>query len=858
MYKKYFDQYKKLKYEYLNLKKSNNNLSGGFTFLQNNDAYEIIQLFDLKYIIDNMGGENLYDNDKFKSILYNITGMKQNLAKSRFDNLISNKKKELNEIYTKNKDLFDYIADDEVNQYKNTYITVLKMLEPIFKDKLWTLVFEKKKHNVNNKIITEDSVIEKNVKRSIFNYYNDTDFSEQDNVIVVRKQDNVIVFSNGNRDTAKCYIFDISSFQLNLVNDEITINKIRNMREIEPSFGSFSEIQVDKFILSINQIKNILSILYSKLCVVSNDEIKTYGIKNNELNKELASYISKLININSNEFTKLNHLIYAHVFTNKLHFLFMRAMPSSDKYNIGHNVFYNSKENEKDGEIYTSPEVIYAYNYFKRIDFQDKLMKDNIKFSPKEIADEFKKELVDFYKGQDELTQILYNYKYSQPYGEKYYINWPNIILCAYILHIIINTTNIHINKFSVYNQLISVAGSVSMDVDENLTEKIKTLLLNKTLPKDLNKIKFSPLNYMKTYVESPENYKHTFSSCGETATMNLMNYILIRENGMFYIPDNASSIIVEFYKKFPSIDNIILNQSESTMFWAKLIANQRDVMYAKGDDSFKCEIRSLPKNIATLLDILIPNTLSKENKDIIYSNNDLSWDKYYEAIAQFISSISPTTNSNIINENSSYRLIIDDNYTIEFSGTHSVFVPTILKLNDSFSYVDLFHDIDRTHENNDIVLKLISSYNNFTIFNYNESLNKLVTDKYEEIIKKIFHLYYIEPMKNIGLDNFQLIGKAFNRIYLTLNNIYFSKNISNKIKIYIATYYYIKCNEILFSISHEKTRRFDNIPTLEYVMPNSNSFGIFVHDIIIKEYGIQQYHQFLSNPKQFIETIFN
>jgi hypothetical protein len=95
-----------------------------------------------------------------------------------------------------------------------------------------------------------------------------------------------------------------------------------------------------------------------------------------------------------------------------------------------------------------------------------------------------------------------------------------------------------------------------------------------------------------------------SFQSCGETTTLNLVNYLLLDPvNDLFHVPDNANTNLVQFYEKYNTIKHMIANKQDTLELWGKLISNVKGVQYNRDTN---VEILPSVEHIVNLLIYLL------------------------------------------------------------------------------------------------------------------------------------------------------------------------------------------------------------------------------------------------------------
>jgi Leucine-rich repeat (LRR) protein len=194
---------------------------------------------------------------------------------------------------------------------------------------------------------------------------------------------------------------------------------------------------------------------------------------------------------------------------------------------------------------------------------------------------------------------------------------------------------------------------TISTDFSPENKGKINNFLLNIG--------HYKPLEYIT--IDYKKNGKiYTFSTCGETTLLNLLNFYFIGDYGTFNIKDTYSSPLISFYRKYTNMMEQLENEIQTTNDWLNVVSNLDLNVYDKEGDiipnkeniekilkiilnsdeqdlsdiltnikNFKTEIR---KNTVDEFEILVENiilNLRKEHAYIKYinssSNKKISWD---------------------------------------------------------------------------------------------------------------------------------------------------------------------------------------------------------------------------------------
>jgi hypothetical protein len=899
----YSNLYNKLKSEYLDLK-SKNKLRGGFVYIPPKIGIEIINYFDIKYVLDILSNGpidqqiNKY-NEKFRNIIFNFIEIKdKNMSPENFVTYMKMNskpiKKTLEKLYQENKKLFDEIADkdyiyDKNIMWQNKNLTekdkkILNLMEKEidsleYEDKKRLYFFEKKKGeltqyilvNINNvfetklwqiiekKNVEDNKITSKITNKSFFNYYNDVEF-DQNGDVVVANIFNIPIFTNGSIENASYYQFGNTFGKYDKNKHANNITKIKqNLLDIKPNFKIIEGYNPINFIQNINNIQNFLNTLYNFILVPDDNTKRYFEISDGDkiLNKKVYGYISTFFNIKTGLFTKLNPLIFACITAEEIDLLYNKpTSKSSPVNNVPIDYLYKSDEVKIDRVAVNNLKLLKAYNYFKRLNLVEQPNITNVKMSPKKLESEFLNDLNNYHDNRIEFNRVITNILHSDNSLKK--IGWDRIILNAYMLHIIINTNIIPLNKIYAFN-LICLQFPEKNNDDNNDIENLEKILLNKSISKiNIKKSKFILHKYAMVDLSDKKKEIYSFNTCGETTIMNLINYVLIHENGNFVVPNNASEKLKEFYRSFPSINSIENNYKEALYLWSIMVANIKDIEYAKEGNELSCELRSLPKNMATLLDTLIPNSLDQADIEIIKGNNDPFDIIYYNIIGKFITKNDSTIKINNGKYKSSDALIIDDTLVLNFSGRHSLLNYIENVYNSYFDIIgDLANAINITNEYITQYMEIV--YKSFICNNYEFIVKyKKIYDRYIKYIQNYNNkLYDINsvimfiPSERSYFESFNYINKTFNQIYKILEIICFKQNINIKIKLSSAIEFYIEYNKKLKEM-FENNKIGDEFV---YILPNSKIFLVLINDLI-KEYNDKEhyflYQEFITNPEDF------
>jgi hypothetical protein len=295
-------------------------------------------------------------------------------------------------------------------------------------------------------------------------------------------------------------------------------------------------------------------------------------------------------------------------------------------------------------------------------------------------------------------------------------------------------------------------------------------------------------------------NKVYTFHTCGESATLNLLNYLLLDDNGIFIIPKNAIQKIKDFYKKYPNIKKMHSRGGKQVIEdWTLLISNIKNINYIKDNIELVPNI----KNIFELFNYLIPNNYIIKN-DIV--------DNFINLIKIFNKNVK----TEIVTNTNEKVIIIFDDFIISMSDVHCYVTDNTKKSSDYFFNDDMCIK-DIIFRNNRIVSNISSI---IKIYNLNE---KLFLE--ESIINKInSNNIYIKVLFSYVPQNADYYSKSIKIVSNATLSLLRNKLISEKIIIYIIDYFnsidYNKNIEIISNIIYN----IDDIINLEHNI-NSNKF---------------------------------
>lgn len=161
----------------------------------------------------------------------------------------------------------------------------------------------------------------------------------------------------------------------------------------------------------------------------------------------------------------------------------------------------------------------------------------------------------------------------------------------------------------------------------------------------------YKVLPYINTTFVKNDNIKYSFSTCGETTLLNLLNYYL-SDKGIKTIDitdSDYSKQLKKFYNKYPTIDSQFDNVLTTTNDWLKVVSNlegKTNLYNKKGDIHNKLE------NIVFVLQEIL-NSSFENIKDLL---NDINKDIPLEIVKE---------------DNKEIEFIIDDQLNVFFRPGH-------------------------------------------------------------------------------------------------------------------------------------------------------------------------------------------
>jgi hypothetical protein len=516
-------------------------------------------------------------------------------------------------------------------------------------------------HVIENQLSFNDTITDV-IKLNITAYFplyglTENAFLSESLIIANRYMD--IIYSNVIEDTSPTYYLLSDDMVFKLV-DSDTIKKIEYMR----NQNRIKTIMDNDIILESHiSIRSKIRILLENL-----DKLNPISeIENSYISPALYSFLKLIYNHNSNEYTNIVPLIFTFVFINRFRILYDMAVtvtkPTENNYDIhviserhktnapgfvqiiidtfkkndisdrkgkGEIVLKNSKYgiynpidrmqmntmikgyySHKIADIIKVDLVAYlhAYNYFSILKNRPgKFEVKNIKRHPgivyMELISNVCKLIMmceDANKQMNKALQILRSDE--TPICA--------IILMDYYLEIISKKTNIMINKISQINMLFNYQDHrIEFDSSEEKIKLIDQWLFSRGLG---SKSKFEQITDNTVHVDS-----YQYPNCGESTIMNILNYLLIKEDGGFKIIDTCmSDELILFYKKYPNMDTMIRQRYKVSNDFALLLSERSHMRYGIIYYKDKCEIAPNIENVIKILRKLFTIDFGEESFDI-------------------------------------------------------------------------------------------------------------------------------------------------------------------------------------------------------------------------------------------------
>jgi len=681
-------------------------------------------------------------------------------------------------------------------QYREQSIHIIQQLAITFDKLFWDKIFK----------IDKDSLI-----KSIFVFYGNPDLSlsESDTIMIVDRND-YILYRNGdiyNTILTRYFEFDSTRFTTTSIIDKERITRI--------------VIKSDhKFLMPISPIYTSeltlydISILYDSITTAINGLIMISHIddvtltKESELLPNTTKFLGILFNTKRGEFTNRNNMMYTILFCNKLK-LFMdlvsnvltnrldlslsndvrieTLLPTMNRTLIDDTseTVYNvstSKDLLVDQQLYDiirpdTGSIIKAYNYFNLVTLTNKIDTDSVKCDPLQMLYLFLVELKTFLIGIVQFkTELLTLSVFQNSYVNDHPDEFVKLFVYAYIVHVIRDKSNIHISKIRTIETFLNI--------DSDNINTINIINTNNYNPNDL-KLSMTIGRWIENTSMSKPSYRRvkeysdtrvgneTFPGCGETLTLNVMNYILLDpDTGKFVLPPNSSKKLIEYYSKRQTIDDVLKSERQSVDDWATLISKRPKIKY--NNKKHECELIPSAENVLCLF------------LSLIHFKNVKS--QGIEGLLEFVKTADPKIRASVLNEDN------DEDYDPDFE---------ILLLNDfsaKFSEqhgeMDMYVDPKDRYKN--------KRYIKWATYKYYDVLQTLHDAANEDVITRLIFLEKLDLVQskevmriiNINLNFFMyaLRYSSYDTIYGIMFNDYSSSELMNIFLTCIGTSQYC-CN---------------------------------------------------------------
>lgn len=445
----------------------------------------------------------------------------------------------------------------------------------------------------------------------------------------------------------------IQAFQYN--NDDIFRNFLLNVRKSGyPFFNRLKDIIYKNFqgqilyqnninivlsIIFINKLDYVISLLYNLDTLISCDLTNYYDYKKNK---------TKLNNFNEIK----SDLLFDYI--NAFDYLMIESIQSIESFDklkeILNSTFPNIDINFQDqidefntfmkilSIIYeyidTQPDIIDQYNYSLYIDkYKDFDVHDNTN-TKKSLMTFIKKYNYNTIKNKLalKLSCLIYLcYKTNIELGVAYKASQYMLLDYFYGITKIKNYC-LPINRRQILLRILEIQES----------KKLRETEVTDTIEKEFYKAFTQKFKQIKqyTFTKLPK-----YTDCGETAILNLFNYLLLNDDGSFNLTDILTWDIKlqKFYEKYSTIDSMINTNIELLKKDLSLVFNNRGNQIVYNNKKDQCDINtsmdSIIKTCAILLNIKTNNFIdifkTLNNKvndgDIIINNNTINYSNIFK-----------------------------------------------------------------------------------------------------------------------------------------------------------------------------------------------------------------------------------
>jgi len=132
---------------------------------------------------------------------------------------------------------------------------------------------------------------------------------------------------------------------------------------------------------------------------------------------------------------------------------------------------------------------------------------------------------------------------------------------------------------------------------------------------------KYELIPYIYINITKNGNIKYSFSSCGETTLLNLLNYYFINDEGDFNIPDNLSGGIKKFYTIYHTMEKQLKDIEQTTKDWCEMVVSNLKKSYTEEMEvrlyNYDGDIHNNIKNIIFVLKTIL-NSTKNDIKEIL------------------------------------------------------------------------------------------------------------------------------------------------------------------------------------------------------------------------------------------------
>ena len=724
-----------------------------------------------------------------------------------YKNAYRETREKIQSIYDNNTEMFDDIYDHYNNnkilsyENKNKLLnTMLRLDISLFHEKIMRFIKEMYENNKTT------------IYPPIFFFY-EGKYSPDDTIIVV-DQDNNLLFRQGDDiENTKQYQFNVNKFEL-----------------IEKKYEKTNKFDFLNLGLCHNTDVSIISIqsFYSQIREILR-QITTHNIVNeNEqkfVNKEILlpntkKFIDKIYNSKSHEFTKKNSLIYSFIFTNNVGILLrliddcfndtLKFFTVKEVTDVLHNdtistVLPTELLFEKLSDRLNA--LTKAYNYFNMTDMYDNLV-DNTIEQPEQST------MIDFLHTLRIFILDIFNFNYEMSKIINKSDKIVKMILIGYIVHVIREKQNINIDKINTINSFVAYEQFDDIDVMIDIKHKF----INWLNKRSENRQSYLLLNEFDVeFIDETSQIKYVYHSCGETATLNFLNYLFVGDDkdGKFKVPVNVSSKLKKFYDDYPTMKKMKEQEREVIEKWSKLIGKISDITYHKN----VFEIKPNAENVLKLYNHLL--SIQTEN-----SNQNMDDKNYYvNQIKQLAKILNPSVKTDII-EDELYDCLSFDEYIFRMGTKHAQIDTMLISSNNDVEIENIFRILVNIPQ--DIVDKTIYLGAIDDVLYNKNILNESLIDKFNENPKYIGHVIRYAPFYTLEL--ILKTGKIKSNIIYDVLNDFFSLEVTSDL--------FGEIIQLFLNVFGSST---------EHMKAILNAFGDFVFDIHSSESKNEKIRQFAT-----------